>query len=240
VRTRQLAEEVKPFRADGTRDLTVGSANTSVIEHGGKILALVESSFPYGVTSSLNTVGPCDFGGRLTTAMTAHPKEDPATGELHFFGYGFTPPFLTYHRLSADGQLITSFPVEVGGPTMMHDFAITENHVVWLDLPVVFTPELIGRGIPYDWSDTYPSRIGVMAKDGGDAAKASPSTVPRAVRSTASSPRSPCRTARRRRGSTDGACLCRFPCARTRNSEHRHQLRNRPRYATAHSASIFL
>ena len=41
-----------------------------------------------------------DFDGRLSTAMTAHPKQDPVTGELHFFGYGARPPFLTYHRLS--------------------------------------------------------------------------------------------------------------------------------------------
>ena len=159
--------EGKPFREDGSRDLTVGSANTSVIEHSGKIFALVESSFPYEVMPGMRTVGPCDFGGRLTTAMTAHPKEDPVTGELHFFGYAVTPPFLTYHRLSADGQLIASFPVEVGGPTMMHDFAITENHVIWLDLPVVFDPKLFGRGIPFGWNDDYPPRIGVMAKDGG-------------------------------------------------------------------------
>jgi len=167
VRTRQLVENARPFRMDGTRDLTTGSANTSVVAHGGKVFALVESSFPCEVTDALDTVGPCDFGGRLTTAMTAHPKEDPVTGELHFFGYGFTPPFVTYHRLSADGQLIASFPVDVGGPVMMHDFAITKHHVVWLDLPVLFNPERIGRGVPYDWNDTYPSRVGVMAKDGG-------------------------------------------------------------------------
>ncbi|QUQ68325.1 carotenoid oxygenase family protein [Kutzneria sp. CA-103260] len=166
VRTRTL-EGARPFREDGTRDLAVGSANTSVIEHGGKIFALVETSFPHQVTPELDTVGPCDFGGRLTTGMTAHPKEDPVTGELHLFGYGFKPPFLTYHRLSADGQLITSFPVEVGGPTMMHDFAITENHLVWLDLPAVFNPARVGKGMPYEWSDSYRPRIGVMHKDGG-------------------------------------------------------------------------
>ena len=166
VRTPRL-EGVKAIREDGTRDLTVGSANTSVVEHGGKIFALVESAFPYEVTRELDTVGPCDFNGRLTTAMTAHPKQDPVTGELHLFGYSYLPPFLTYHRLSADGQLITSFPVEVGGPTMMHDFAITENHVVWLDLPVVFQPERVGKGMPYEWSDGYLPRLGVMAKDGG-------------------------------------------------------------------------
>ncbi|HWO69116.1 MAG TPA: carotenoid oxygenase family protein, partial [Umezawaea sp.] len=56
------------------------------------------------------------------------------------------------------------------GPTMMHDFAITENHVVWLDLPVVFDRDLTTRpGMPFRWSDGYGARIGVMPRDGGDA-----------------------------------------------------------------------
>ncbi|MFD2419634.1 carotenoid oxygenase family protein [Amycolatopsis pigmentata] len=152
-------------RADGTLDMAASAANTSVIEHGGKIFALMETSHPFELTPELDTIGPCDFGGRLTTGMTAHPKEDPATGELHLFDYGVRPPFLTYHRLTAAGELTTSFPVEVGGPTMMHDFAITANHVVWLDLPVVFDRELVGRGMPYQWSDHYTARIGLMGKD---------------------------------------------------------------------------
>jgi len=156
----------RPFvRPDGTRDLTAVSANTHVIRHAGRILALVEVGFPYEVTPELDTVGPCDFGGRLTTAMTAHPKCDPATGELHFFGYGTQPPFVTYHRLDAAGQLVYSRPVAVTAGTMMHDFAITEHHVVWLDLPITFQRELIGKAMPYRWDDQYGARLGVMRHD---------------------------------------------------------------------------
>lgn len=88
--------------------------------------------------------------------MTAHPKVDPLTGELHLFGYGVFPPFLTYHRLTAAGELATSFPVEVQGPTMMHDFAVTPNHIVWLDLPVVFQPELVDAACPSSGATTTP------------------------------------------------------------------------------------
>ncbi|GAB2713182.1 carotenoid oxygenase family protein [Kitasatospora kifunensis] len=163
VRTKRL-EGAPPIGPDGTRDLAAGAANTSVIEHGGRIFALTETSRPYEMSPELDTLGPCDFGGRLTTGMTAHPKEDPLTGELHLFDYGMRPPFLTYHRLTAAGELATSFPVQVPGPTMMHDLAITPNHIVWLDLPVVFQPELVGRGMPYQWSDHYTARIGLMGK----------------------------------------------------------------------------
>ncbi|MFD4407988.1 carotenoid oxygenase family protein [Streptomyces sp. NPDC058476] len=116
----------------------------------------------------LETVGPYDFGGRLATAMTAHPKEDPVTGELHLFGTAFAPPYLTYHRVTAEGLLLDSRPIDVPGPTMMHDFAITEHHIVWLDLPVVFDPTLAGRdGMPYRWDEEYGARLGVMSRTHG-------------------------------------------------------------------------
>jgi carotenoid cleavage dioxygenase len=132
-------------------------------------MALVESSFPHVLTPELGTVGPCDFGGRLTTAMTAHPKTDPATGELHFFGYGFAPPFLTYHKLSAAGELVTSAEIAVPGPTMMHDFAITATHMVFFDLPVVFDIERALAGtMPFRWDDTYGARIGLLPRSQPD------------------------------------------------------------------------
>lgn len=162
VRTKAFAGQ-SPIRADGTIDLTVEKANTHVIAHAGKILALVESGFPHVLTPELNTLGTSDFGGRLTTAMTAHPKADPVTGELHFFGVGVTPPYVTYHKLSAAGELVTSAPISVPGPTFMHDFAITDQHAVFMDLPLTFAPGRVeDTPLPYDWDDTYGARIGVM------------------------------------------------------------------------------
>lgn len=169
VRTRLLdrARQGHPGRRSMARDLAVNPANTHVIEHAGRLLALCEGGVPYALTPELDTAGPCDFAGRLTTAMTAHPKQDPVTGRLHFFGYGVVPPYLTYHRLAADGSLEHSSTVDVPGPTMMHDFAVTERHVVWLDLPVTFHRELAGKGMPFQWDDGYGARLGVMGHDGG-------------------------------------------------------------------------
>ncbi|WP_262380176.1 carotenoid oxygenase family protein [Nonomuraea sp. PA05] len=156
----------KPFvTPDGRIDLTATSANTHVMAHADRVYALVEVGLPYEVTPDLATVGPCDFGGRLTTAMTAHPKTDPDTGELHFFGYGFVPPLLTYHRLDAKGELVHSREVPVRAGTMMHDFAVTEHHVVWLDLPMTFQLSLADRGIPYGWDEAHGARLGLMRHD---------------------------------------------------------------------------
>lgn len=163
VRTRRF-DGAPPERPDGSRDFAYTNANTHLVECNGTLLALGEGGLPYQVTRELETVGPVDFGGRLRTAMTAHPKTDPVTGELHFFGYSATPPYVTYHRLSADGELDHSRKIDVPGPTMMHDFAITEHHVVWLDLPMVVDPALLGTGMPVRWDDGYGARLGVMRR----------------------------------------------------------------------------
>ncbi|GII05174.1 carotenoid oxygenase family protein [Planobispora takensis] len=160
----------RPFVGPAGIDRTAVSANTHVVHHADRIFALVEVGLPYEVTPDLGTVGPCDFGGRLTTAMTAHPKRDPATGELHFFGYGMFPPYLTYHRLDAKGELVHSREVAVAAGTMMHDFAITEHYALWLDLPVTFRLEPAGRGgMPYGWDEGHGARLGLMRRDVPDA-----------------------------------------------------------------------
>jgi len=171
VQTRQLTDEHAAYVDDqGHADFTVGAANTHVIGHAGRILALVESSYPYEVTPELATVGCFDFDGRLRTPMTAHPKLDPASGELHFFGYSFAPPYLTYHVADADGTLVRSEEISVRGPTMMHDFNLTERFVVFMDLPVVFDLDLAIQGtMPYRWDDDYGARLGVLPRDGTDA-----------------------------------------------------------------------
>jgi carotenoid cleavage dioxygenase-like enzyme len=167
VRTRVYEEGLSFVGEDGSVDRSVGVSNTNVVGHAGKLFALVESSFPMCLGPELQTLGVWDFDGRLATAMTAHPKLCPRTGEMHFFGYAFAPPFLVYHRVDAGGCLVQSEEIAVPGPTMIHDFAITEGHVVFMDLPVVFTPELAMQGrFPYQWSDGYGARLGVMPRGG--------------------------------------------------------------------------
>ncbi|MCP9206678.1 carotenoid oxygenase family protein [Streptomyces sp. NEAU-Y11] len=163
---RTLALDGVPYlSASGVPDLKVSEAATHVIEHAGRILALQEASLPYEMTPELDTVGAFDFGGTLKTAMTAHPKTDPATGELHFFAYGPFPPHLTYYVADAAGAIVRAETVDGAGPSLMHDFGLTRQHVVWLDLPIVFNPAE-QSGIPYRWSDTYTPRIGVMPRSG--------------------------------------------------------------------------
>jgi carotenoid cleavage dioxygenase-like enzyme len=171
VQTSRLRGDDRPMVSeDGVVDHTVGASNTNVMSHAGRIFALVETSFPVELSRELDTIGPADFDGKLASSFTAHPKICGKTGEMLAFGYGFTPPFLRYYRFSPDGQLLQNEAIEVPGPTMIHDFGVSENHVVFMDLPVCFSGERLAQGgMPYAWDPSYGARLGVMPRDGSNA-----------------------------------------------------------------------
>jgi carotenoid cleavage dioxygenase len=155
VRSDHVAKRLgEPSRSPGWDNLDF-AANTHVREHAGQTLALVEGgSSPYLLTEDLDTVGPTDFDGTLRTGSlpagySAHPHEDPATGELHAVSYNWLRGNrVDYTVRGTDGRIRRTVPVEVGGSPMMHDFALTENYVVLYDLPVVFDKRRALEGMP--------------------------------------------------------------------------------------------
>ena len=159
-------------------DLTAGRANTHVLPHAGTIMALEEASLPMAIGPDLDTLGPVDFGGRLATPCTAHPHVCAETGEMHFFGYELvSAPYVTYHVVDAAGELIHSQPIDIPTPVMMHDFALSRNHAIFLDLPVVFDLDvaLSGAGMPFVWRPSNGSRIGLLdRRNVGSGAPAQP------------------------------------------------------------------
>jgi carotenoid cleavage dioxygenase-like enzyme len=165
-RTPSVAEARPDLPARGTVPegaMHPSSGAVHVIEHGGKILALGEVGLPYEMTRELDTVGPYTFDRRLLTSMTAHPKLDPETGDLHFFGYDFGPVHLRYHRADAAGELVQTEIVDIPRTTMMHDFNITASRIVFMDLPVVFSVErLATSAMPFEWDPSAGARLGVM------------------------------------------------------------------------------
>jgi carotenoid cleavage dioxygenase len=171
VRTRAACEalgEPAPAGPPEVNGLPV-SANTSVVAHAGRIFALVETSLPTEVRSDLSTVGANDCGGRLTTPFTAHPKIDPASGEMLFFGYDLAAPYLRYHVLDPAGTLVRTEAIDLPRSVMIHDFGVTATRVVWLDLPVVFDVNLVGRQpFPFTWRPEHGARVGVMPRSGGN------------------------------------------------------------------------
>jgi len=146
-------------------------SNVSVVWHAGRLLSSGEVGFPHRIDPrDLSTIDAYDFDGALmtTSSFTAHPKIDPATGALHFFGYWVFPPYLQYHVADASGRVVHSQDIAVAKSSMIHSFAITEQDVVFWELPVLFdlTAALNGADNPFAWQPNYGARLGVMPLGG--------------------------------------------------------------------------
>jgi carotenoid cleavage dioxygenase-like enzyme len=171
VSTESFEHAVPLYNDDGSRNLHSSIANTHVVRHAGKTLALMEFSLPYEISNDLKTLGAYDFGGMLTDSMTAHPKICPTTGEMHFFGSGnIFEPHVSYYRADAGGRLTVSRPIDVPALTLMHDFALTDSHVVFMDLPLLFNLNVAltqpqQRDLPYRWDDNHDARLGLLRRD---------------------------------------------------------------------------
>ncbi|KAK1552342.1 hypothetical protein Q3G72_015009 [Acer saccharum] len=149
----------------------IGTGNTALVYHDGKLLALMESDKPYVLKvledGDLQTLGMLDYDKRLQHSFTAHPKIDPYTGEMFTFGYSqTTPPYLTYRVISKDGFMHDPVPITISEPVMMHDFAITENYAVFMDLPMYFRQKEMVKEtkLIYSFDPTIKARFGVLPR----------------------------------------------------------------------------
>ena len=151
-------------------DLSASPANTHIIKHADKFLALEEAHLPWEVDENLETKGAYDFNGKLKGAMTAHPRTCPKTGELLFFSYSvMSEPYLTYYRVNPVGKLVQIEPIELPRAVMMHDWNVTENHVVFMDLPIISDMNLaVETGSPFGFKPEFGARLGVMPREGSN------------------------------------------------------------------------
>lgn len=151
-------------------DLSASPANTHIVNHAGKLLALEETSLPWELNRDLETIGVEDYKGKLITAMTAHPRVCPETEEMLFFAYSMMgEPYLYYHRVSKQGELVQTEAIEIPRPVMMHDWNITRNYVVFMDLPIVSDMDLaVSTGSPFGFKPECGARLGVMPRDGNN------------------------------------------------------------------------
>nr|GMC84495.1 carotenoid 9,10(9',10')-cleavage dioxygenase 1-like [Ipomoea batatas] len=147
-----------------------GTANTALIYHGGRLLALHEADKPYAIKvledGDLQTLGMLDYDKRLEHAFTAHPKVDPVTGEMFTFGYALKAPFVTYRVISKDGLMHDPVTITIPASVMMHDFAITENYAIFMDLPLYFQPKemVTKKQFAYKFDATKKARFGVLPR----------------------------------------------------------------------------
>ena len=180
VRTRGLQEETEAgetlwrgvMEPVKRRDVPYkDTANTDVVFFNGDLLALwYICGEPYRVDpTTLETKGVQDFGGRRTTAISAHAHVDEQTNELMFFTYGRRPPYMQYGVVGADGVQKHLVDVELPGPRLPHDMAITQNYSILMDLPMMFDPQAMKQG---RWVTKFdhetPARFGIVKRHGAD------------------------------------------------------------------------
>ncbi|GIJ92158.1 hypothetical protein Asppvi_011134 [Aspergillus pseudoviridinutans] len=148
------------------------TANTNVVFFNSQLLALKEDSPPYALDPiSLETKGLYDFDGQLPSlTFTAHPKFDPVTGEMICFGYeakGDGTPDVCYYNVTPDGKLTEVVWLVAPVVAMIHDFAVTDNWVLFPIIPQVCDIERLKQGGEHwQWSPETPFYIGVLPRRG--------------------------------------------------------------------------
>ncbi|MDB5443828.1 MAG: retinal pigment epithelial rane protein [Phenylobacterium sp.] len=145
-----------------------GVANTNIVWHAGRLMALEEAHAPFEMDPrTLESRGYREaYGGRVT----AHPKIDPTTGEMVWFGYGVgeTPlsAGMSYGVTAADGSVTQRQDFQAPYSSMVHDFMVTENHVLFPILPLTGSLQRAMTGLPaFAWEPQKGSFVGVMRRD---------------------------------------------------------------------------
>ena len=146
------------------------NASTDVVVHGGKALAsFYQCGELYQLDpTSLADKGKASWNGAFPPeGVSAHPKVDEHTGELLFFNYSTTAPFMKYGVVSSEGELTNYQDIPLPGPRLPHDMAFTENWSILNDLPLYWDPKALKEGF---YSNTYnrdlPSRFALIPRHG--------------------------------------------------------------------------
>jgi len=149
------------------------TANTNVIVHHGLLFALKEDSPPVAMRpDTLETIGNYRFGGKMTSeTFTAHPKIDPVNGELIAFGYsarGVATTDIAYYVIDRGGNVVHEAWLNAPRAAMVHDFAVTENYVVFPISSVGTDLERLKAGkTAFHWLPNVEQIYGVLPRRGG-------------------------------------------------------------------------
>ncbi|HEX3555625.1 MAG TPA: carotenoid oxygenase family protein [Thermoanaerobaculia bacterium] len=157
--------------------------NVSIYPFGDTLLAFGEQGLPWDLDpETLETRGPFAFGGALNplSPFAAHPKIDPVTGELFNFGVNFAAaePVLNLYRFDAGGGLVYRRRVPLGIPASIHDFLLSERHVIFHVGPyLVDMSRLASGGTLMDalrWEPERGSRLLIVRREDGEIAASVP------------------------------------------------------------------
>ena len=145
------------------------TANTNIIYHGDKLLAMWEGGFPHLLNADLSTVGLYDYEGALRPgdALTAHPKVCPTTGQLVTCTQRWDSPNYWVQIFDARGKHMQTIPVEFARKGIIHDLQITDNYVVIFYAPAFHSVEKAMKGEnPFLWEPELGTKIIAIPRSG--------------------------------------------------------------------------
>jgi carotenoid cleavage dioxygenase len=147
-------------------------ANTTPVWHAGRLFMTKEDGRGYEINPhTLQTTGKWDFYGALKSeTFTAHPRIDPETGEMFFFGYqagGLCSLDVAYGIADNDGNLTSEQWFEQPYCATIHDFVITGKYAIFPIFPTLADLERLKAGGPH-WAhhQDLDSWIGIMPRYG--------------------------------------------------------------------------
>ena len=158
----------EPMRADRADEPLKNTANTDVKYHAGRLVTMwYRSGMPYAVDPyTLETLGTADYGGAFAK-ISAHSRPDEHTGELLFFDYSLTAPFMEYGVIGADRQLKHKIEIPLLGPRLPHDMAVTEHYTILHDFPLWPDAQALKAGrYKVRFHADQPSRFAVVPRYG--------------------------------------------------------------------------
>lgn len=151
---------------------SMGTANTNIVWHGGKLLVLKEDSLPIEVDpDTLATREPWSYEGAVeAVSLSAHPKLDLHRNELLTFSYqarGDCTTDFAYYLADGGGRIVHNTWLTMPYPGMVHDFAVTDTHVIVPFFPLITDMEVLRKGGPfYQWHPDKPSHYAVLPRRG--------------------------------------------------------------------------
>ncbi len=162
-----------PYTDDPTvKGVDRTTANTTPIWHAGRLMLSKEDGHSYEVNPhTLETIGSFTYDGELRTLTTsAHPRFDPATGEMFIHGYEAAGPATCDVALCVvdkGGKLVSEEWFQAPYCAMLHDFVLTQNWAVFPVFPTIADLDRMKAGGPaWVHHQDVPSWVGIMPRYG--------------------------------------------------------------------------
>lgn len=140
------------------------AANTSVMMVNDELYALWEGGSAWQIdVKTLNSIGPKAWSDETQQVpFSAHPKVDPS-GRV--FNVGQFGNKVMLWDISAEGKLNRFEMIQIEAASYIHDFAMTERHILILLQPYLYTRNMPPFINSFEWKPEEDFKVLIIDKD---------------------------------------------------------------------------